>query len=101
MTALFVLAGWVLFRSPDFATAAHMLAGLAGLGNGLAPTVAIKPVLAAALAASVLVPSTQRLVDGGWLQPVAYQAIGLALLLVACVLVVGQGQPTAFIYFQF
>jgi D-alanyl-lipoteichoic acid acyltransferase DltB (MBOAT superfamily) len=101
LTALFVLAGWVLFRSPDFATAAHMLAGLAGLGSGLAPTVAIKPILAGALFASVLVPSTQRLVEGGWLRPVGYQAVGLALLLVVCILEVGQGQPTTFIYFQF
>jgi hypothetical protein len=27
--------------------------------------------------------------------------VGLAILLVACILAVGQGQPTAFIYFQF
>ncbi len=101
LTALFVLIGWVLFRAPDFTTAGHMLMGLAGLGAGFGPTIGIKPVLAAAMVASVLVPSTQQLAEGGWLQPVAYQAIGLALLLVACVLVVGQGQPTAFIYFQF
>ena len=49
LTVLFVLAGWVLFRSPDFTTAAHMLAGLAGQGSGLAPTVAVKPILAGAL----------------------------------------------------
>jgi alginate O-acetyltransferase complex protein AlgI len=101
LTALFVLAGWVLFRSPDFVTAAHMLAGMAGQGSGWAPTVTIKPVLAAAMAASVLVPSTQRIVEGGWLQPVGYQAASLAVLLVACILAVGQGQPTTFIYFQF
>ena len=101
LTALFVLASWVLFRSPDFATAAHVLAGLAGQGSGLAPTMTVRPILAAALVASVLLPSTQRLVEGGWLRPVRYQAVVLALLLVVCILVVGQGQPTAFIYFQF
>jgi hypothetical protein len=101
LTMLFVLAGWVLFRSPDFATAGHMLMGLAGLGPGLGPTIGIRPVLAAAMVASVLVPSTQALVEGGWLRPVTYQAVGLALVLAACVLAVGQGQPTAFIYFQF
>jgi hypothetical protein len=80
-----------------------MLMGLAGLGSGsgLGPTIGIRPVLAAAFAASVLVPSTQRLVEGGWLEPVTWQAVGLGLLLVACILAVGQGQPTAFIYFQF
>ena len=102
LTMLFVVVGWVLFRSPDFATAGHMLMGMAGLGGGFGPTVvALNRVLAIALIASVLVPSTQRLVEGGWLQPVAYQAMGLAVLLVACILAVGQGQPTAFIYFQF
>jgi alginate O-acetyltransferase complex protein AlgI len=101
LTMGFVAVGWVLFRAPDFTTAGHMLMGLAGLGGGLGPTIGIRPVLAAALVASVLVPSTQELVEGGWLRPVTYQAVGLALLLVACILVVGQGQPTAFIYFQF
>jgi D-alanyl-lipoteichoic acid acyltransferase DltB (MBOAT superfamily) len=101
LTMLFVLTGWVLFRSLDFATAGHMLMGMVGLGSGLGPTVPIRPVLAAALIASVLVPSTQHLVEGGWLRPVTYQAVGLAILLVACILAVGQGQPTAFIYFQF
>jgi alginate O-acetyltransferase complex protein AlgI len=102
LTMLFVLVGWVLFRSPDFTTAAHMLMGLAGQGGSFGPTVIpLNRVLAVALFASVLVPSTQRLVEGGWLQPVAYQAVGLAILLVACILAVGQGQPTAFIYFQF
>jgi alginate O-acetyltransferase complex protein AlgI len=102
LTMLFVLVGWVLFRSPDFTTAAHMLMGLAGQGSGLGPAVVpLNRVLAVALAASVLVPSTQRLVEGGYLQPVAYQAVGLAILLIACILAVGQGQPTAFIYFQF
>jgi D-alanyl-lipoteichoic acid acyltransferase DltB (MBOAT superfamily) len=101
LTMGFVAVGWVLFRAPDFTTAGHMLMGLAGLGTGLGPTIPIRPVLAAAMVASVLVPSTQELVEGGWLRPVTYQAVGLALLLVASVLVVGQGQPTAFIYFQF
>ena len=101
LTMLFVLAGWVLFRSPTFATAQHMLAAMAGLGSGIAPTIEIKPVLAAAMVASVLVPSTQAFAERGWLRPVAYQAAGLALLLVACVLIVGQGQPSSFIYFQF
>jgi D-alanyl-lipoteichoic acid acyltransferase DltB (MBOAT superfamily) len=101
LTMGFVLVGWVLFRAPDFTTAANMLAGMAGLGGWWGHTVPIRPVLAAAMIASVLVPSAQDLVEGGWLRPVTYQAVGLALLLAACVLVVGQGQPTAFIYFQF
>jgi hypothetical protein len=98
---LFVLGGWVLFRSPDFATFGNMLIGMTGLGHGLASTVALKPELAAALIASVLLPSTQSLVEEGALQPRAYQAVGLALVLVAAIVAVGQGQPHPFIYFKF
>ena len=101
LTMLFVLAGWVLFRAPDFTTAQNMLMGMAGLGNGMMPTVAIKPVLGVAMFASMLVPSTQQFVEGGWLRPATYQGVGFALLLVACVLIVGHGQPSTFIYFQF
>ncbi len=101
LTMLFVLVGWVLFRSPDFATFGNMLMGMAGLGNGLAPTLALKPLLAAAMIASVLVPSTQRLVEERGLEPRPYQAVGLALVLVAAIVAVGQGQPHPFIYFKF
>ena len=100
---LFVLVGWVLFRSPDFTTAGTHADGNRRARQRLRPQHRPPQPGAgwSALAASVLVPSTQRLVEGGWLQPVAYQAVGLAVLLVACILAVGQGQPTAFIYFQF
>jgi D-alanyl-lipoteichoic acid acyltransferase DltB (MBOAT superfamily) len=101
VTMLFVLAGWVLFRAGDFTTAGNMLMGMLGLGGAFFPTVPIRPVLGVAWVVSVLVPSTQRFVEGGWLRPVGYQAAGLALLLVASILAVGQGQPTTFIYFQF
>jgi D-alanyl-lipoteichoic acid acyltransferase DltB (MBOAT superfamily) len=101
LTMLFVFVGWVLFRSPDFTTAEHVVAGLAGLGSGLAATVPVKPVLAAAAAASLLTPSTQSLVEDGWLRPVPYQAVALSLLFVVAILVAGKGQPNTFIYFQF
>jgi hypothetical protein len=98
LTALLVLAGWVLFRSPDFTATAHMLAGL--FGNALAwPTVAVKPLLArgARRLSALAFDTAARGGVAGCNRPVT----GLALLLLACLLAVGQGQPTSFIYFQF
>jgi hypothetical protein len=89
-----------LFRAPDFTVAGNMLQGLVGLGNGLAPTVGIKPVLGVGMVAAVLVPSTQRVVEG-WLVPKPYYAVTLALMLMACVWAVGEQKPIPFIYFQF
>jgi hypothetical protein len=59
--------------------------------------VAVKPLLAAALAASVRLRHNGSWRVAGCNRPVT----GLALLLLACLLAVGQGQPTSCIYFQF
>ncbi len=101
VTMLFVIVGWVLFRAPDFTTAAQMLTAMVGLGDGFALTQAIKPELAIATAVAVLGPTTKAAVEGGWLQPAAYQGIALGAILAATVLAVGQGHPQTFIYFQF
>jgi D-alanyl-lipoteichoic acid acyltransferase DltB (MBOAT superfamily) len=101
VTMLFVIAGWVLFRAPDFATAARMLTAMIGLGDGIALTQAIKPELAIAAAVAVLGPTTKTIVEGGWLRPAAYQGVALGAILAAAVLAVGRGHPQTFIYFQF
>jgi D-alanyl-lipoteichoic acid acyltransferase DltB (MBOAT superfamily) len=101
VTMLFVIVGWVLFRAPDFITAAHMLSGMVGFGNGFASTQAIKPELVVAAAVVALGPTTKAIVEGGWLRPLAWQGVALGAILAAAVLAVGQGQPQTFIYFQF
>ena len=52
------------------------------------------------MVAAVLVPSTQRVVEG-WLLPKPFYAVTLALMLMACVWAVGEEKPIPFIYFQF
>jgi D-alanyl-lipoteichoic acid acyltransferase DltB (MBOAT superfamily) len=101
LTMLFVVAGWVLFRSADFAMAANMFAGMSGLGANLAPTVAFRPEFAVAAAVALLGPTTKSVVEGGLLRPLAHQGVLAGAVLVAVILVVGRGQPQAFIYFQF
>ena len=56
---LFVLAGWVLFRAANINTAMSVLGSLAGL-RGIAGSLQEIPLLAAAAAVSVLVPSAHE-----------------------------------------
>jgi alginate O-acetyltransferase complex protein AlgI len=100
VTLLFVVATWVLFRAPDFATAGRVLAGMAGLhgvGHVRVPD-AVVVVLAAGVA--LLGPTSQdaalRL-----LRPVAWMAVPAGLALAALVLLAGGRVPNEFIYFQF
>jgi alginate O-acetyltransferase complex protein AlgI len=101
LTMLFVMIGWVLFRAPDFAVAANMLAGMIGAGAGLAATVAFKWELAAAAVVAMVGPTTREVVEEGWLKPNVYQGALVGVALVAAILAVGKGQPQTFIYFQF
>ncbi len=99
VTMLFVLAGWVLFRAPDFATALRMLEGLVGRGGtdgGFEGGVLI----AVAAAVSLIGWSGTTFVYSR-LQPSPILATLVAALAVYCVLEVGKGQPQTFIYFQF
>jgi hypothetical protein len=96
---LFVILSWVLFRSPDFATAGAMFAGMAGL-HGLLGETEWPAMLAVAAAVSILGPSTKEFVEE-WLKPLPVYGVAFALAAVMVVLEVGQGQPKSFIYFQF
>ncbi len=100
LTMLFVMGGWVLFRSPDFTTAARVFQSMA-LGNGIGsvklPNGWVVPVAAGF---AVLGPSTQRLAleylrPSPWLAALAGLAMALVLLLI------GGRLPNEFIYFQF
>ncbi len=99
VTMAFVLAGWVLFRAADFATAASILASLVGL-HGTGGTFAQPGLIALAALVSALVPSAHEIKDGArWPHPAF--AVASALLAAYCVLEVGRGPPLSFIYFRF
>ena len=99
-TLLFVVLAWVLFRAPDFATAARIYQGMAGLsGPGHArvdsPAVAALAVLVALVGPASQTVALQRLPPRGWVAGAA--GIALAGLL----LLAGGRVPNEFIYFQF
>ncbi len=98
-TFLFVSAGWVLFRSPDFGIAHAMLTGMSGF-NGFAGHLAEPELIFAAAAVSMLGPTTLQAITQ-YARPHAALAIPAALALAVIVLTVGDDQPKDFIYFQF
>jgi len=99
LTMAFVMAGWVLFRSADFSTAASVLASLTGAA-GFAGRLQGAGLVAVAAALSVLVPSTHEIMKMPKL-PWRIIAAGTAVLAGFCLLEVGNGPPLNFIYFRF
>lgn len=98
VTMAFVFAGWVLFRSVDFASAMHMFQGLAGgrsAGGGEG-----WGLIALAAAVSLIGP-TSTAFSLEKLRPRPVYAAVAALVLTAGVLEIGRGAPISFIYFQF
>ncbi len=103
LTMLFVAAGWVLFRAPDFATAGKVLSAMAGFGGmGALAASAMSAIWLLPVAALVCLalPSTHELAER-WLQPRPAVALAGGAAFVACLLQVGAGAPVNFIYFQF
>jgi alginate O-acetyltransferase complex protein AlgI len=99
ITMLFVLAGWVVFRAADFATATAILRSLIGL-NGLGGSFQQIPLIITAILLAALLPSTHEIKDQ-WVRPAPARAIVLGLLAAWCILKVGKGAPLNFIYSQF
>jgi D-alanyl-lipoteichoic acid acyltransferase DltB (MBOAT superfamily) len=99
LTFLFVVAGWVVFRAPNFEVAGTMLGSMAGL-TGFAGAFAAPWLIAAAAAVSLLGPTTYEAVTR-YLRPEPGFAVLAATAAAAVVLAVGAGQPKSFIYFQF
>ena len=100
LTLLFVVAAWVPFRAPGFATAAGILASMAGQHGIGHARVANGFVMALAAAAVMLLPPSQdlalrRLPAGPWL------AVPVGAALAFLVLLAGGRAPNEFIYFQF
>ena len=100
LTTLFVLAGWVLFRSPDFATAWRVFGGLAGMNGVGRVHVDNAAVFAAAVAIVLLAPPSQ-VIALERLRPAPWLAVPAGVALVALLLLVGGRVPNEFIYFQF
>ena len=100
LTLLFVVLCWVPFRSPDFATAGRVLAGMLG-ANGLG-SVRLEAGWALAVGAAVaVVGPTSQWAALQRLRPQPWLAVPIALVLVFLVLLSGGRLQNAFIYFQF
>ncbi len=100
LTTLFVLVGWVLFRSADFATAARVLAGLVG-ANGVGRLhVDNAAVVALAVFVVLAMPTSQDLALHR-LAPSRWITVPAGVVLVLLLLLVGGRVPNEFIYFQF
>lgn len=99
LTMLFVIAGWVLFRSPTISHAVEFLSVMVG-AHGFSGKLTGGYVLLLAGLTSMLVPSSHDLMNK-WLVPNTLVASAAAACLVYLVLYVGGGQPVTFIYFQF
>jgi alginate O-acetyltransferase complex protein AlgI len=100
LTLLFVMAGWVLFRAPDFSTALHVWRGMAGL-EGLGTVKLDHAIAFAAGAAMALLGPTSQQVALGRLRPVHWLAVPVGIALLLLILQSGTRAPSEFIYFQF
>lgn len=100
ITVGFVILLFILFRSPDLATAANVFAGLIGRGGigAVWPASTGLPIVIAGAIALFKIPSYELAMR---LQPSWPAAIGFVALAIFCVLAVGEGAPVSFIYFQF
>ena len=100
LTMVFVMCGWVLFRSPDFTTAARVLQAMAGWNGFGTVKLADGWVVPLAAGFAIFGPTTQRVAlellrPSPWLASAAGVAMALMLLLI------GGRLPNEFIYFQF
>jgi D-alanyl-lipoteichoic acid acyltransferase DltB (MBOAT superfamily) len=101
-TLLFVMAGWVLFRSPDFASAGGMFASLLGAHGlgGIALDREYVAVLIGGAAVAVFGPTSQTAALQR-LRPAPWLALPAGALMAYLLLLIGGRLPNAFIYFQF
>jgi alginate O-acetyltransferase complex protein AlgI len=100
LTTLFVLIGWVLFRAPDFGTAAHVLQAMAGL-DGFGRVHWDNRAVVAVGAAIALLGVTSQEAMLARLRPTSWAASAAAFGLVWVLLAIGGRLQHEFIYFQF
>lgn len=97
LTFLFVALTWVLFRAPDFATAAHYYAALVGAApHGYRLHIGL---LLAAASVAMLGPTAWDVATGARPRPTLAFVVGAAL--VAALLKIGDTGSYEFIYFKF
>jgi alginate O-acetyltransferase complex protein AlgI len=106
LTMLFVIFGWVLFRSPDYATANNMVTAM------ISPNIDFRNFLMLdnlswgslgmlfATIVAIFAPTSKMLMNGGVRTGIGW-SLTVSIVLVLCITHVSGGQPTAFIYFQF
>lgn len=102
LTLLFVMAGWVLFRSESFRVAGQILASMVGR-HGLGHITLDREYVAALIAGTLLAivgPNSQRVALALW-RPRPWLALPAGAGLAYLVLLVGGRLPNVFIYFQF
>jgi hypothetical protein len=101
LTFLFAIVLFGLFRATDLASAFRLGAGLIGAGGtGAMWSLSAATTLAIALALA-LQPLTAKEALDRWLVPTRAWATSLAGVAAYAILLVGEGQPKSFIYFQF
>ncbi len=100
LTMLFVVCGWVLFRSPDFGTAWRVLGAMAGAEGFGHVHVRNAVVVGIAAGVAVIGPTSQEFALQR-LMPRRWVAIPAGVALAALLLLVGGRIPNEFIYFQF
>ena len=98
LTLLFVVTTWVLFRA-DFATAARVLAAMAGWNGRGRVHVDNALVLLIGVAVALLGPTSQVWVART--RPSLWLGAGAGLALAFALLLIGGRLPSEFIYFQF
>jgi len=98
-TFLFVVVGWVVFRSPGFDVAGTMLHSMSGL-DGLHGSFPRPKLILVAAAVSLLGPTSYEVVMQ-YLTPNRAAAVLTATAMTVVLFEVGAGQPQSFIYFQF
>lgn len=99
ITMLFVMAGWVLFRSPDFATAISVFNGLSGV-SGMGSAGKTDWIIAIGAIVAIVGPTSLAFVER-FLMPWRSAALLWAGVWVYCLMVIGGENPVSFIYFQF
>jgi len=102
LTLLFVMACWVLFRAPDFATAGDILAAMA-FAHGPGTVKLSQDAWAAMLigATIALIGPTSQRAALVLLRPSPWIAVPVGLGLMYLVITIGGRLPNVFIYFQF